>query len=142
MAIATIISIAAVGVSIGVAYYFSKRMSQLESSFDKLNHEISDVVIDSKLNSAFADGSLHSLDKLAKQIFQKTKMKFNIEAESYSEIANELNHINMDKAFRQVLIDFFEHMIKISYRGENLKDSEIGELQKQIRTIIQSLQRA
>lgn len=142
MSIATVISIVALGAAGGLGYYFWKRLNQLEDSFDKLSHEISDVVIDNKLNSAFADGSLHNLDKLAKQIFVKTKMKFNIEADSYAEIANELQHVNMDKNFRKVLIDFFDQMIKISYRGQNLTKSEVNELQKTIRTIIISLQRA
>jgi len=140
MTISTVISIVALGVAFGSGYYFWKRMNQLELSFDKLNHEISDIVIDSKLNSAFADGSLRNLDKLAKQIFEKTKMKFNIEAESYSEIASELNHVNLDKGFRKILVDFFEQMIKISYRGQNLTQDETADLQKQIKTIIRSLQ--
>ncbi|MBN1175384.1 hypothetical protein JXA48_01950 [Candidatus Woesearchaeota archaeon] len=142
MSIATVISIVALGAAGGIGYYFWKRMNQLEESFDKLSHEISDVVIDNKLNNAFADGSLHNLDKLAKQIFEKTKMKFNIEADSFAEIANELNHVNMDKNFRKILMDFFEDMIKISYRGQDLNKEEISELQKRIRTIILSLQRA
>lgn len=142
MAITTIVSFVALGVALGTGYYLWRKMIQMQESFDRLNHEISDVVIDSKLNSAFADGSLHNLDKLAKQVFQKTKMKFNIEAESYSEIASELNRVNMNKDFRKVLSDFFEQMIKISYRGQNLTPEETSDLQKQIRVIIRSLQRA
>lgn len=141
MTIATVISIVALGATAGIGYFFWRRMNHLEDLFDKLNHEISDIIIDSKLNSAFADGSLHNLDKLAKQVFEKTKMKFNIEADSYSEMAIELNSVNMNKEFKKVLIDFFEQMIKISYRGQALSPDETNDLQKQIRIIIRSLQR-
>ena len=141
MAISVIISIVTLGAAIGASYYMWKRMSQMENSFDHLSKEISDIVIDSRLNNAFADGSLRNLDKIAKQIFEKTRTKFNIEADSYAKMAIELEHANLNKKFREVLSSFFKQMIQISYRGQNLSPEEISDLQKQIRLIIKTLQK-
>lgn len=96
--------------------------------------------MDTKISNVFSgsdeDKSIHDL---ANDLFKEAKTRYNLKAHSYSDMIKELSQIdNIEDDMRDALIDFFEHMIVISYKEEGGPhfEHEMAYLKKKLKVIV------
>lgn len=103
--------------SAAIAYFFmhfNKRHDYVEKKLNDLNR---DTQISEVFSGGVEDKSLHDL---ANDLFRHVKNKYHLQAHSYNGLIKDLSqHEKIDEDLRDDLIDFFEHMIIISYKKES-----------------------
>ncbi|MDK2849799.1 MAG: hypothetical protein PWP03_750 [Candidatus Woesearchaeota archaeon] len=120
-----------------IVYLFIK----FRKDISKFNKSLNEIEFNEKLQSMLSeDIKSENLHKLAGNLFTKIKLKYNLKANSFSEAIEELKRrYDIPQDFRDLVIDFFNHMVIISYKKETISTDELVELKKKIRFIIQSL---
>ena len=73
-------------------------------------------------------------------MFSRIKGKFGFKAESYAEMINEVKQQpGMDEGLRLLLVDFFDKVIQLTYRGEDFTPSEQDDLQRKTKAIFKAI---
>ena len=102
---------------------------------------MAEMNINAKLTEAFAKGGSESIYSLARHLYHHTKKRYNLQAQNHAELIKELRaHGGIDNNVRESLIDFFENLMLVSYKKENVSEEEKEVLKKKIKTIILHLQ--
>ncbi|MFH1212236.1 MAG: hypothetical protein V1659_04915 [Candidatus Woesearchaeota archaeon] len=116
----------------------------LKKVLKDLNFKLNDINLDTKIADVFSgsqeeDKSLHDL---ANDLFEHVKIKYKIKAHSYSDVITKLGKMSdIDDNLRDSLIDFFEHMIVISYKKEGPHfEHEKEYLKSKLKSIVRVLQ--
>lgn len=122
-------------------YLIINLSKKLERTEGAMRQKISDIDIDSKLNKMFSDKSIKSVDSLAGTLFKNVRKHFNINAHSYSELVDEIKSCpRLKNELGELLIDFFNKMIQISYKKDEISEEEKEHLRKEIKIIVRRLQ--
>ncbi|MCK5108020.1 MAG: hypothetical protein KAQ83_04800 [Nanoarchaeota archaeon] len=122
-------------------YLIIKLNKKLESTESMIKQKIYDIDIDSKLNKMFSDKSVKSVDGLAGTLFKNVRKHFNLNAHSYSELVDEIKSCpQLKNELGELLIDFFNQMIQISYKKDEVSEEEKEQIRKEIKIIIKRLQ--
>lgn len=139
MSIATIIASAAVISSAVSIYYIWKLYGKVASLTKEVQGQFSEMDIDSKLSNMFSDTSTtRTVDGLTKLVFDKIKTKYGLSAKSYSSVIDEVKmHTSINIELKEVLVDFFNEVVRISYRAEEISESEKQDLKEKIKMILQ-----
>lgn len=106
-----------------------------------VKNEFSELNINSQLSNIFSqDFNNKSIDELTKKVFDSLKKKFNLESKSYSAVVQEIKlHTAINSDLKEVLISFFEEIIRISYRAEVISEEEKEDLKNKIKLILKIL---
>ncbi len=114
---------------------------KIRKELSKFNKSLNEIEFNEKLESMLSeDIKSENIHKLASNLFTKIKMRYNLKANSFSEAIEELKRrYDIKEDFKDMIIDFFNHMVIISYKKETISTDELIELKKKIKYIIQSL---
>jgi len=113
-------------------------MAETEGNFKR---KISDIDIDSKVNKMFSGNGTKGIDDLASILFNNVKKHFHFKATSYSELVDEINACpQLKNELGELLKDFFNKMIQISYQKEEIAEEEKDRLRKEIKAIVRRIQ--
>ncbi|MGM5480085.1 MAG: hypothetical protein ACQESC_01360 [Nanobdellota archaeon] len=141
MEISSIISIVSLIVSgiIGyVAWNLHKKIIKLTNA---VGNKFSEFDIEKRLSGSF-NGENNKLDDVTRTIFYKLKKKFQLNANSYFQILDEIkNTPQIDKNMKELLINFFNQIINISYRDAEVPLEKEEELKQKTKVIINFLQK-
>jgi hypothetical protein len=108
---------------------------------EEVGSHFSEIDIDNKISAMFTGSSTKTVDGLSKIVFKQLKDKFDIRARSYAELIEEIKlnpTINLE--LKESLISFFQEIIRISYREENVDETERETLKLKIKSILRKLQ--
>jgi len=139
----TIIAILALLVGIGNTYFIWKLYKQSNASVTQMKGAVGELLMDNKLYAAFEEKDLaKNIETLALVVFRKVKERFHLKAESYAEVVQEIDKSrDVPEDIRELLIDFFNEMIRITYRDEaELSHDEKVDLRKKIKVILKAVQ--
>ena len=142
MSLALIISIVAVISSATTGYFLYKLFDKFNSLAQDVGNQFSERDLDSKLESMFHDGSTtRTVDELTKMVFDNIKSRFSLEAKSYSAVIDEIKmSAKMATPLKELLIDFFNEIVRISYRAESISDNEQENLKNKIKLILRTVE--
>ena len=122
----------------GVLAFFVRKLWVWER---KIKDQLEQLRTETKLSDIFSgEGKSGNVYALANNLFRTVKQRFQLEAKSYTEIVRELEHAHMPADLREALIDFFEHMILISYKDHDVPAHERDQLKSKIRLIMKRLE--
>ena len=141
MDILYVVFIASTIITIINIYLIIQLNKKLEQTKNQIKAKISDIDIDSRLNKMFSDKSAKSVDSLAGILFKNVKKHFKLNAHSFSELVDEIRACpQLKNELGELLIDFFEKMIRISYKKDEMDEEEKEEIRKEIKIIAKRLQ--
>jgi hypothetical protein len=123
------------------AYFIWKLYTRIHSVQEEVGSHFSEIDIDNKISAMFTGSSTKTVDGLSKIVFKQLKDKFDIRARSYAELIEEIKlnpTINLE--LKESLISFFQEIIRISYREENVDETERETLKLKIKSILRKLQ--
>lgn len=125
------------------AVLISILFKQVKKLQKDIKNELAELSMDSKLSSMFSENSsLKNIDSLTKILFNNIKQRFGLRASSYSEIIEEIKiDSNISRDLKELLIDFFDEIIRISYREQTISESEKDNLRRKTKTIIKRIER-
>lgn len=107
----------------------------------KIKDQLEQLRTETKLSDIFSgQGRSENVYALANNLFRTVKQQFGLEATSYTEMVRELEHAHVGTELREALIDFFEHMILISYKDHDVPTEERDQLKGKIRLIMKKLE--
>ncbi|RME31469.1 hypothetical protein D6789_02640 [Candidatus Woesearchaeota archaeon] len=135
-----VIVVLLLGIGNAVAsYVLFRKLSELERRHRKTLGEIS---LNSKLSEIFAGNvNKENIYTLAHHLFQHAKRRYNLKAKSHDELIRELKmKENIEAQLRDALIDFFENLMLISYKKDNVSEEEKEALKNKIKIIVSHLQ--
>jgi len=114
---------------------------KFKKAISKFNKSLNEIEFNEKLESMLSeDIKSENIHKLASNLLTKIKIKYNLKASSFSEAVEELKRrYDIPQDFRDLIIDFFNNMVIISYKKETISTDELIELKKKIKFIIQAL---
>lgn len=133
--VALIIGLVLITLSSGALWYLFLKMKK---RIDKMELTVRNLHMDTKISNVFSGNEDKSIHDLANDLFKETKRRFKLQSNSYSDIITELSRLEgIEDGLRDALIDFFEHMIVISYKEEKGPhfEHEISYLKKKIKVI-------
>lgn len=136
-----IIALGAIAGSIITSYFIWRLYGKISSLSKNVSYQFSELKINSKLSTMFSENkSNNNIDDLTKMVFNSIKNKYGLEAKSYSSIIDEIRmHENINAELKEVLVSFFEEIIRISYRAEEISDSEKEDLKNKVKLILEVL---
>lgn len=139
--ISLILSAGAIVSSVVASYFIWRLYSKMALLSKDVKEEFSELNINSQLSSMFSqDSSNKSVDELTKKVFDSLKKKFSLEAKSYSGAIQEIKlHTAINADLKEVLVSFFEEIIRISYRAEVISEEEKDDLKNKIKLILEIL---
>ncbi len=143
MTFGVIIAIVAILLGLGDAYFIWRLYQQSASSVSQMKGAVGELLMDNKLYSAFEEKDVaKSIESLALVVFKRVKERFKFKAESYAEIVTEIDKSrDVPDQIRELLIDFFNEMIKITYKDDNeLSADQKVDLRKKIKVILKAVQ--
>jgi len=124
--------------SIFLIWKLFKRMDSSEGKFQK---KISDIDIDKKISKMFSGKGTKGVNDFAGTLFNKIKRQFNFKASSYSELIDEINACpQLKNELGDLLKDFFNKMIQVSYQKKEISEKEKDRLRKEIKAIVRRIQ--
>ena len=137
-----IIAIGSIAISIVNGYFIWKLYKLMGNVTKEVHSHFSQLDLDNKLSNFLNDAATNrSIDELTKMVFDNLKEKFGLSGNSYSELIDEIKlHSNMSRELKELLVEFFNEVIRISYREENITDKEKEELKRKVKILLQSLQ--
>jgi len=102
--------------SIAIWFIFTHFSKRVGASEDRLKH----INLDSHISEVFEGGvEDKNIHDLANELFRHVKTKYNLTAHSYNGLIKEISVLDrIGDDLKDDLIDFFEHMIVISYKKE------------------------
>ena len=122
----------------GVFGFFVRKLWVWEA---KMNDQLEQLRTETRLADLFSgQGSSENVYALANSLFRTIKQQFKLESTSYTQMVRELEHAQMPKDLREALIDFFEHMILISYKDHEISGQERDQLKSKIRLIMKKIE--
>ncbi|MBN1645973.1 hypothetical protein JW868_02950 [Candidatus Woesearchaeota archaeon] len=130
-------------VFVGLSYVISWLMYR---KIVRTRHELRAMLAEVNLNSKIADTFSHNIDQhnissLANNLVKKLKSKYGMRSTSYSDLVMEIRHSReISDDLREALIDFFEHLVLISYKEETISDQERVDLKRKLKMIIKLFQ--
>lgn len=138
MNISTIIASGALIVGIVNGYFIWQLYNKTARVLNDVGSQFSEINIDNKLSNMFSEASAaKGIDGLTKMVFDNIRSKYNLKANSFSEITDEIKlHPNMALELKELLIEFFNEVIRISYRAETISDYEKEDLKEKIKLIL------
>lgn len=141
MVVAIIIAVVALLVGGGAFYYVWKQQLAVQAELKEISNRVSEMIMDKKLDAAFSDkNSSKDFDKLAKIIFSRIKGKYGFKSDSFSEIVKEIKQQpGMDEGLRLLLADFFDKVVQMNYRGDDISAQEQEELQRKTKAIFKAI---
>lgn len=109
----------------------------------QMSDEFSEINMDNKLSNMFSEtSSLKNVDSLTKILFNNIKERFKLRANSYSELIEEIKlDGDMPRNLKETLIEFFEEIIRISYREQTITENEKEDLRRKTKLIIKTIER-
>ena len=114
--------------------------SKVKKDIEAFNNKLTDLHLDSKISDIFSESMDHeSLHKLTNNLFKRIKEDFNLKANNHSELVEELKKADIDDDLKEALVDFFQQMIIIAYKEEEMEQSDKEALKKKIKMIIKML---
>lgn len=142
MDVTLVIATGAVVIGLVNSYFIWKLYSRMSVVMNEIGSHFSELDIDNKLSNFLSDtASNRSIDQLTKMVFDNLKEKFGLKGNSYSELIDEIKlHSNMSRELKELLVEFFDEVIRISYREETITDREKEDLKKKIKVLLQSFQ--
>lgn len=143
MTFGTVIAILAFILGLANAYFIWRLQQQSTATAQQLKGAVGELLMDNKLYAAFEEKDLaKNVESLGLIVFKKVKERFHMKAESYAEIVHEIDRSrDVPDQIREMLIDFFNNMIKITYKDESELDNEQKiALRKKIKTILKAVQ--
>lgn len=141
MEISLILSSGAIISCLVTSYFIWKLYKKIALLSKDVKNEFSELNINSQLSNIFSqDFNNKSIDELTKKVFDSLKKKFNLESKSYSAVVQEIKlHTAINSDLKEVLISFFEEIIRISYRAEVISEEEKEDLKNKIKLILKIL---
>lgn len=138
MNISTIIASGALLVGIINGYFIWRLYNKTARVVNDVGSQFSEINIDNKLSNMFSEASAtKGVDGLTKMVFDSIRNKYNLKANSFAEIIDEIKlHPNMALELKELLIEFFNEVIRISYRAETISDYEKEDLKEKIKLIL------
>ena len=122
----------------GVLGFFVRKLWVWEV---KIKDQLDQLRTETRLSEMFSgQGSSENVYALANNLFRTIKQQFKLESTSYTQMVRELEHAQMPKELREALIDFFEHMILISYKDHEISGQERDQLKSKIRLIMKKIE--
>lgn len=121
------------------AYMLYRKIEALGKHHRKVMGEMS---LNSKLSELFAGNmDKENIYTLARHLFQHAKKRYNLQAKSHDELIKELKmKENIEGQLRDALVDFFENLMLISYKKDQVSEEEKEALKGKIKLIITHLQ--
>ncbi len=83
----------------------------------------------------------NSIHELANQLFMNVKTVFGLKSKTYSLAIKEIEEKPLDPKIKELLLDFFNDMILISYKDENITETEKEDLKQKIKVIMNLLEK-
>lgn len=123
----------------GVLGFFMRRLWKWEVT---IKEQLDQLRTETKLSDIFSgNGAGENVYSLSNQLFRTLKQQFALESASYTQMVRELEHASkIPQELREALIDFFEHMILISYKDHDIPEEERDQLKSKIRLIMKRLE--
>lgn len=122
----------------GIIGFFVRRLWIWEI---KIKEQLDQLRTETRLSDIFSGQSgSENVYALANNLFRTIKKEYKLEATSYTQIVRELEHAHISTDLREALIDFFEHMILISYKDHEVPASEREQLKSKIRLIMKKIE--
>ena len=122
----------------GIIGFFVRRLWIWEL---RVKEQLDQLRTETRLAEMFSgQGSSENVYALANNLFRTIKQQFRLEATSYTQIVKELEHAHIPTDLREALMDFFEHMILISYKDHEIAASERDQLKSKIRLIMKKIE--
>ena len=111
-----------------VTKYFIDKIHELT-----VNNQLTDIISN--------DTNEHEdINKLATDLLKKIKRIYRLKSETYSDVINELrNSRSIEKDLQTALIDFFNEIIIISYKDEEMNSNHKEILKSKLRFIFKKL---
>ncbi len=114
--------------------------SRLKKEIEMFNNKLMELHLDSKITDIFSESMDHeNLHKLTNNLFRRIKEEFNLKANNHSELVEELKKADIDEDLKDALVDFFQQMIIIAYKEEEMEKEDKDALKKKIKMIIRML---
>jgi hypothetical protein len=122
----------------GLLGYFIRRLWVGEL---KIKEQLEQVRTETRLADMFSgQGTSENVYALANNLFRTIKQQFKLEATSYTQVIRELEHAHISSELREALIDFFEHMVLVSYKDHEVSGQERDQLKSKIRFIMKKIE--
>ena len=122
----------------GVLAFFVRKIWVWEV---KIKDQLEQLRTETRLSDIFSgQGGSENVYALANNLFRTIKQQYKLEATSYTQIVRELEHAHIQPELRGALIDFFEHMILISYKDHEIAAQERDKLKSKIRLIMKRIE--
>ena len=122
----------------GIIGFFVRRLWMWEL---RVKEQLDQLRTETRLAEMFSgQGSSENVYALANNLFRTIKQQYRLEATSYTQIVKELEHAHIPTDLREALMDFFEHMILISYKDHEIAASERDQLKSKIRLIMKKIE--
>ncbi|MFT4307892.1 MAG: hypothetical protein ACMXYM_00790 [Candidatus Woesearchaeota archaeon] len=107
----------------------------------KIQDQLEQLRTETRLADMFSgQGTSENVFALANNLFRTVKQQFKLEATSYTQVIRELEHAHISTDLREALIDFFEHMVLISYKDHEVSGQEREQLKSKIRLIMKKIE--
>lgn len=115
---------------------------KLQEMATRHHRMVSELNLNTKLADLFSGNVDHeNVHTLATHLFHHAKKRYRLTANNHSEMVRELRvREDIDEKLRDAMVDFFENMMLISYKKDNLSDDEKADLKKKIKLIVDHLQ--
>lgn len=112
--------------------------------FAEYDRNFSEINIESELEVAFSETSQkqEGFNEVVRELFERVKLKFGFtKVSSYTDMITTLKKsTNVDLTLRKVLIDFFEQVMVLSYRNNEMSNKEKSDLRKELKIILKKFQ--
>ncbi len=136
-----LIAIIVVGlITILNSIYLWMFQKKVKKEIERFTNKLSDIHLDSKIADIFSEKMDHeNLHKLTNNLFKKIKEEFNLTANNHSDLVEELRNADIDENLKEALIDFFQQMIIISYKEEEMEHSDRDQIKKKLKMIVKMI---
>ena len=115
----------------------------LKKEIKELKEEIKKYLSDLKLEETLTNltQNSNSIHELANNLFANVKLTFGLKSKTYSLAIKEIQEKPLDPKIKELLLDFFNDMILISYKDENISEQEKEDLKQKIKVIMNLLEK-
>jgi len=126
---------------IGYAYIINKRLRNATKFFLK---KFSEMNIESKLADIGTSGDQQEahedIHTLANNLFFRLKEMYQLNSKSYSEIIEEIKlHSSIEPDAKELLVNFFDEMILVTYKQEELSMKQKEEIRNAVKLILKRI---
>ena len=86
------------------------------------------------------DPNFEEMSKISDLLFHKLKSKYNLKANSYSEMIDEIRGLDsMDDDLKSMLVEFFQYIIVTAYKDPSASEFDKNDIKKKLKIILHTL---